>query len=102
MTAEPTSYFQAVEAAQTHKVAAGQARTKDAALAQAQAALGQYRRAEGLAVSPAGKRFAQVGAEQAELDLEAYRDPQLWEVKHWSEWGRGAEGRSKGIRGFAR
>lgn len=102
MTAERTRYFQAVEAAQTHKVAAGRARTKDAAVAQAQAALEQYRRAEGLAVSPAGKRFAQIGAEQAERDLEAYRDPQLWEVKHWSEWGRGAEGRSKGIRGFAR
>ena len=102
MTAEPTSYFQAVEAAQTHKVAAGRAHTKEAAVARAQAALKQYRRAEGLAVSPAGKRFAQACAGQAERDLEAYRDPQLWEVKHWSEWGRGAEGRSRDIQGVAR
>ena len=102
MTAEPTSYFQSVEAAQTHKDAARRAHTKDISVAQAQAALEKYRRAEGLAVSPAGKRFAQIGAEQAERDLEAYRDPQLWEVKHWSEWGRGPDGRSRCIQGFAR
>ena len=101
MTAERTGYFRAVDAAQKHEVAAGRASTKDAAVAAAEAALEAYERAGGLATSDAGKCLAAKGAERVERDLETYRDPQLWEPTHWSEWGqRGAKRRENP--GFAR
>lgn len=101
MTAEQTGYFRAVDAAQKHEAAAGRASTKAAAVAAAEAALKEYERAGGLATSEAGKRLAEAGAERVGRDLEAYRDPQLWEPTHWSEWGqRGAK--RKEIPGFAR
>lgn len=101
MTAEQSSYFRAMDAAQKHETAAGRATTKDAALRAAGVALAEYKRAEGLAISSAGKRLAAVGGERAGRDLETYRDPQIWEVRHWSEWGRCAANRRE-IRGFAR
>lgn len=101
MIAERTGYFRAVAAAQKHEVAAGRAPTKDAAVAAAEAALKEYKRAGRLAMSGAGKHLAEAGAERAGRDLETYRDPQLWEPTHWSEWGqRGAKRRE--IPGFAR